>query len=391
MTESFDVVIAGGGAVGSAVAYFLMQEPGFDGTVAVVEKDPTYRVASSTLSAGGIRQQYSAEVNIRIGQFGIGFMRAAGETLAVDGEAPALGLREQGYLFLASPDGLGHLEANHATQRRLGVAVDMLPVDTLSARFPWLSGEGLAAGSLGRDEGWLDGYSLVQAFRRKARALGATYIDGEVVGLTRAGNRVSEVHLADGTRLSCGTVVNAAGARSRAVAEMAGLSLPVEARKRCVFVIACRDPPPACPLVIDPSGVWFRPEGGHFICGVSPPAAHDREDFVLEVDHDIFPDDLWPVLAARVPAFEAVKVVNSWAGHYEYNTFDQNGILGVQPDVPNLIFATGFSGHGLQQSPAVGRGISELIAFGEYRALDLRDLSIARIVEGRPLKERNIV
>lgn len=388
---TYDVVIVGGGAIGSAIAYFLMREPGFAGSVAVVEKDPTYATASSALSAGGIRQQYSTEVNIRIGQFGIGFMREAATTLAVNGDPAMLDLREQGYLFLASPDGYANLQANHELQRRLGVAVELLPVGALSRRFPWLNEAGLAAGSLGRDEGWLDGYSLVQAFRRKARALGAVYLHDEVVGLHRTGQRVSEVALASGARLSCGKVVNAAGPRSRAVAEMAGLRLPVEARKRCVFTVDCKTKIPSCPLVIDASGIWFRPEGGMFICGVSPPEERDAEDFGLDVDHDIFPDELWPVLAERVPAFEALKVVNSWAGHYEYNVFDHNGILGAQPDVPNLIFATGFSGHGLQQSPAVGRGISELIAFGDYRTLDLRPLSIERILENRPLLELNIV
>lgn len=388
---AYDVVIVGGGAVGSAIAYFLAREPGFAGSVAVVEKDPTYRTASSTLAAGGIRQQYSNEVNIRIGQFGIGFMREVGTTLAVDGEAPSLGLREQGYLFLATPDGLAVLEENHALQRRLGVAVELLPTDRLLARFPWLSGAGLAAGSIGRDEGWIDGYSLVQAFRRKARSLGAVYLHDEAVGLERTGGRIRGVRLASGERLSCGVVVDAAGPRSRAIAEMAGLKLPVEARKRCVFVVNCRTPIPSCPLVIDPTGVWFRPEGDSFICGVSPPEERDPEDFRLDVDHEMFPEEVWPVLAARVPAFEALKVVNSWAGHYEYNVFDHNGILGALPDVPNLIFATGFSGHGLQQSPAVGRGISELIAFGEYRSLDLRLLSVERIAAGRRLLERNIV
>ena len=387
----YDVVIVGGGAIGSAIAYFLMLEPGFAGSVAVVERDPTYRTASTALSAGGIRQQYSTEVNIRIGQFGIGFMRGISTTLMVDDEAPTINLREQGYLFLASPEGLADLQANHALQRRLGVAVELLETDALLRRFPWLNGTGLAAGSIGRDEGWLDPYSLLQAYRRKARSLGAVYLHDEVVGLRRTGQRVSDVRLASGEHLSCGIVVNAAGPRSRAVAEMAGLALPVEARKRCVFVVDCKTPIPSCPLVIDASGVWFRPEGASFICGVSPPEERDAEDFGLEVDHDIFPDELWPVLAERVPAFEALKVVGSWAGHYEYNVFDHNGILGAQPEIPNLIFATGFSGHGLQQSPAIGRGISELVAFGEYRTLDLRPLSIQRILDNRKLLERNIV
>jgi len=387
----YDVVIVGGGAIGSAIAYFLMLEPGFAGSVAVVERDPTYRTASTALSAGGIRQQYSTEVNIRIGQFGIGFMRGISTTLMVDDEAPTINLREQGYLFLASPEGLADLQANHALQRRLGVALELLETDALLRRFPWLNGTGLAAGSIGRDEGWLDPYSLLQAYRRKARSLGAVYLHDEVVGLRRTGQRVSDVRLASGEHLSCGIVVNAAGPRSRAVAEMAGLALPVEARKRCVFVVDCKTPIPSCPLVIDASGVWFRPEGASFICGVSPPEERDAEDFGLEVDHDIFPDELWPVLAERVPAFEALKVVGSWAGHYEYNVFDHNGILGAQPEIPNLIFATGFSGHGLQQSPAIGRGISELVAFGEYRTLDLRPLSIQRILDNRKLLERNIV
>ncbi len=392
MTTEYDVVIVGGGAVGSAIAYFLMREPGFAGSVAVVERDPTYRTASSALSAGGIRQQYSTEINIRISRFSIGFLRDAATLLAVDGDAPMLGLREPGYLFLASSDGLATLKVNHALQRRLGVAVELLAVDALVVRFPWLNGTGLVAGSLGLDgEGWLDPHSLLQALRRKARSLGAYYIHDEVVGLERAGRSISAVRLASGSRLSCGTVVNAAGPRSRAVAAMAGLHLPVEARKRNVFVVDCRTRLADCPLVIDSSGLWFRPEGDYFICGISPPEERDAEDFGLEVDHDVFPDEVWPLLAARVPAFEASKVVNSWAGHYEYNTFDHNGILGAAPDVPNLICATGFSGHGLQQSPTVGRGISELIAFGEYRTLDLRPLSIERILEGRPLLERNIV
>ncbi len=251
---------------------------------------------------------------------------------------------------------------------------------------------GVAGASLGlQGEGWFDGPALMQAFRRKARSLGAEYVHGEAVALDRDGGRVTAVRLRDGRRIACGTVVNAAGPQARSVAAMAGFALPVQARKRCVFVFACRSELPGCPLVIDTSGVWFRPEGGRYLTGWSPPEAEDPEDFALEVDHALFDDVIWPALAARVPAFEAIRRLGAWAGHYEYNTFDQNALLGAHPDVPNLVCANGFSGHGMQHAPGIGRGISELILQGAYRTLDLSPLAVTRIAANRPLRELNII
>ncbi|HYD64170.1 FAD-dependent oxidoreductase, partial [Azospirillum sp.] len=237
MSERFDVVVVGGGVMGCATAYFLMSEPGFAGTVAVVERDPSYRTASSALSASSIRQQFSTPANIALSRFGLEFIRDATRHLSVDGDPVDLGLREPGYLYLATPAGVGVLEANHAVQRASGVDVALLAPDELAARFPWLSTQGIALGSLGLSgEGWFDGYSLMQAFRRKAKALGANFIAGEAAGMTLDGGRVTAVTLADGRRLDCGTAVNAAGPRARSVAALAGVELPVSARKRCVFV-----------------------------------------------------------------------------------------------------------------------------------------------------------
>ncbi len=394
MTEArtYDVVIVGGGAIGSSTAFFLASESGFRGTVAVVERDPTYRTASSALSASGIRQQYSTAVNVQIGRFGIDFLRNVGVHLAVNGEAPDIGLSERGYLFLGGPESESVMRDIHALQLAHGARVELLDPDALTRRFPWIDAAGIGIGSLGiSGEGWFDGYALLQAFRRKARSLGVDFIHGTVVGLERSGNRLTAARLADGTRLRCGHVVNAAGPRARSVAEMAGLRLPVEARCRSVFVFDCRQELEACPLVIDTSGVWFRPEGRQFITGLSPPEERDPETFDLEVDHAQFENDIWPALAARVPAFASVKVVGSWAGLYEYNTLDQNGIVGPHPELPNLLFANGFSGHGLQQSPAVGHGIAEWIAHGAWRTIDFTPLSVERIVANRPYSERNIV
>ncbi len=387
-----DVVIIGGGVIGSAIAYFLSRDEGFGGSVTVVERDPTYRTASSALSASSIRQQFSTAVNIAISRYGISFLREIGTHLAVDGDAPDIGLRTPGYLYLASPEGLPVLQENHRIQRAENVAVALMDVPELVARFPWISGEGLAAASLGlADEGWFDGYSVMQAFRAKARSLGVTYVHDEVVGMDRQGGRIAAVLLKNGGRLECGHVVNAAGPHARSVAAMARLPLPVEARRRSVFVMDCRRQLADCPLVIDISGIWFRPEGEFFIAGMAPPQDQDPERFELDVDHYLFDEVMWPALATRVPAFEALKVVNSWAGHYEMNTFDHNAILGAHPDIANLLFANGFSGHGLQQSPAVGRGIAELIAYGAYRSLDLTPLAFQRLLDNRPLVELNII
>ena len=381
------VVVIGGGVIGGAIATFLRLG---GASVTVVERDPTYAAASSSLSASSIRQQFSQPVNIALSQYGIAFLRDAAAHLSVDGDAPALGLREPGYLYLAGPSGLDVLRANHAVQRAAGVQVVLLDPAALRGRFPWLCTDGVAAGSLGLDgEGWFDGPALAAAFRRKARALGAAWMHGEAVGLERDGAQVGAVRLATGSRLACGAVVNAAGPHARAVAAMAGVALPVEARKRCVFVFTCPDALPGCPLVIDPSGVWWRPEGDRFIAGWSPP--DDAEDTGLDVDHALFDGVIWPALAARVPAFERVRQAGAWAGHYEFNTFDHNALLGPHPGVPNLYFANGFSGHGMQQAPGVGRGVAELILHGAYRTLDLSALSVTRVGAGRPLLERNVI
>ena len=382
-----DVVVVGGGVIGSAVAYWLRR---FHVGVTVVERDTTYAAASSSLSASSIRQQFSTPANIALSQFGIGFLRAAGDELEVDGDRPALGLREPGYLYLASEAGLPVLRANHAVQRAHGVAVTLLDPDALRQRFPWLDVGGVAEGSLGLDgEGWFDGPALMAAFQRKARALGAVWRGGAVVGFGRDGGRIASVRLQDGTVIPCGVVVNAAGPYARAVAAMAGVALPVEARKRSVFVFGCRTPLPGCPLIIDTSGDWVRPEGDRYLAGWSPP--DDLEDFGLEVDHALFEDVVWPALATRIPAMEAVRAMGAWAGHYEVNTFDQNALLGAHADMPNLLFANGFSGHGMQQAPGVGRGIAELVAHGGYRTLDLSPLSVTRIAAGRPVRELCVI
>ena len=392
-SRSFDVVIVGGGVVGSAIAFFLADEAGFRGSIAVVEKDPTYGDSSTARSVGGIRQQFSTPENIEISRFGAKFFKSVPERLAVGGESPDISFREAGYLVLATEQGRETLERNHALQHAHGAEAVLLSRRELRRRFPWLRSDDLAAGCLGtRDEGWIDPFSLLMAFKNRARASGVSYVAGEVVAVPRKGRRVQGVRLADGRAFASGSVVDAAGPRAADVAAMAGIDdCPVRSRKRLVFTFECARRIADCPLVVDPCGLYFRPEGDRFVCGASPAPDQDPDCTDLRVDAHFFEDVLWPALAHRVPAFDALREGTAWAGHYAVNVKDRNAIVGPHPEVENFYLANGFSGHGLQQAPAVGRAISELIVFGSFRTLDLSRFGYQRFAAGRWIEEQNVI
>jgi len=376
------IVIIGGGVIGSAIAAFLGERGAADG-VTIIERDPSYRRASSALSTSSTRQQFSTALNIELSRAGIAFLRTVRD---------AVGLVEPGYLYLASEAGRDTLARQHAVQRRCGAPVALLSANELQRRFPWLDTAGLALGSLGLSgEGWFDGYGLLQLLRRRAIEAGARYVIDEAVGFESGGSRIAAVRLAGGDKLPCDIAVNAAGPWAARVAEWAGIDLPVRPRRRSVYVFDCRERPAGFPLTIDPSGLWFRPEGAYTICGMPSPSGGDPDEPPLELEHERWEPELWPALARRVPAFAAVKLIGGWAGYYDYNTFDQNAVVGPTPGIDNLILANGFSGHGLQHAPAVGRGIAEWLTAGRYVSLDLSPLGYERIAKGQPLREDNII
>lgn len=406
-----DVAIVGGGIMGSALAYWLTRlDPNM--TVIVIERDPTYATASSALSAASIRQQFTTPVNIRISQASIGFLRQADELLEIEGSSVDIGLKERGYLYLAGAGGLESLRRAHTIQRELGADVALLNVHELAARFPWLRTSDLVAGSLGvKGEGWFDGYSLLAAFAAKARAQHVNYVRGEVCAFALSGRRITSIRLVDGSQVTSRFVVNAAGPWSRSIARLAGVDVPVAARKRTVYVISCPQRIDPFPLLIDPSGFWIRPEGSAFIAGLPPRSdplggvqrraggsgvdnnrgTSDPDDAPLDPDYDAFDSMLWPALAHRIPALEAARLERAWAGYYEMNVFDHNGIVGFHPRLDNMLLMNGFSGHGLQQAPVVGRGVAELICHGRFVTLDLSDLAYERIENERPLLELNVI
>lgn len=423
-----DICIIGGGPVGSSIALHLAQLSKGDRKIVVVERDNSYRSGSAMLSAGGVRQQFSVPENIKMSMYGADFLKNMNR-LQVDDEVPDIQFFENGYLFLGNDRSVDIMKANHKIQRECGADwIDLLNKQELEQKFSWLNTDDIAMGSYGnKNEGYFDPWSLVQALKKKAISLGVEYIEGSVTGgeislkskSTRAYN-LSHVTVQNkvtkkDTKLVAHTFVNAAGAWAGRLIDTFTSSftrncimkLPVQPRKRCIFTIHCPGlqvaagdkpvPPSTTPLVIDPTGVYFRPEGkgNRFIVGVSPTEDKDPncdDNDLKVVDHHLFEDIIWPTLYNRVPAFAEIKVQSSWAGFYEYNTLDQNAIIGYHSDIQNLMLCNGFSGHGLQQSLGAGRGVSELLYNGnKYTTLDLSRFSFDRVVDGKPILETGIV
>ena len=390
---SYDVVIVGGAIMGSSAAWWLSREPGFDGSILVVERDPSYEFSSTSRTNSCLRQQFSNEINIRISQFTAEFIADFPSHFDAD-DIPHLFTQYFGYLYLAGDDAFAaSLHASQQVQAACGAGTKILSPAEIAAAYPFYDLDGIVCGSHNLvDEGYFDGGTMFDTWRNQARRNGVEYHQNEVVDVTVDAGRISSVELASGHTVHCGALVNAAGPRAPHVARMAGFDLPIEARKRYTFIFDAAEPLDRdLPLTIDPSGVHMRSEGAAYLAGCPPldDPAVDHDDFAF--DGDIWEDRVWPAIATRVPNFERVKVTSRWTGHYAFNTLDQNAVLGPHPEVENFVFMNGFSGHGLQQSPAMGRGVAELIAYGEYRSLDLTPFSYQRILDGEPFVERAVI
>lgn len=394
---AYDVVIVGGAMMGSATAWFLTETAGFQGRVLVVERDPSYSACSTAHTNSCIRLQFSDALNVRISQFTAEFVKTLRSRMGGDPRVPELSIQNFGYLYLADTAAFADLlRRDQAVQVACGAGTRLLSADEIAAEYPFYTLDDILLGSLNTvDEGYWDGGTVFDWFRRKARERGVEYVANEVVAMTRnpAGTQVDSVTLASGEVVACGHVVNASGPRAARTARMAGIDVPVEPRKRFTWVITAETPlSRELPLTIDPSGVHMRQDGPQtYMIGCPPstdPAA-PYDDFTMEPGR--WEDFVWPTIAARIPAFEAVRVVAEWAGHYAYNTLDQNAVCGPHPELRNFLFLSGFSGHGLQQAPAMGRGTAEWIAYGGYRSLDLTPLGYERVLSGARKVERAII
>jgi glycine/D-amino acid oxidase-like deaminating enzyme len=384
-TATGRVVIVGGAIMGSFSAWALRQA-GYAGTITVVEKDPTYQFSSTALSAASIRTQFGTPTNVRMSLYGADLFRGIRRVFGDDAD---IGFREKGYLILGPADQVADRVAAAEMQRAHGADIHVLGLDELRARFPGFDFDGVGVGTFGaKHEGWFDAWSLLSLVRRAARQAGAGYVHATVTAFEHDDARVTGVVLSDGQRIGCDVCVLAAGAWSGRLAATLGIHLPVVPRKRTVFSFKTPFRLDHFPMLFDTSGLWVRPEGEGYIGGIQPPAENDADaDGDFEPQHALLEDPYWPLLATRIPAMEELRLQRAWAGHYEVNTLDHNGVVGAHDELTNLIFATGFSGHGVQHAPAVGRGVAELIAFGGYRTIDLSPLGWARIRTATPMVE----
>jgi len=395
--STYDVVIVGGAIMGSSTAWFLSKNPDFNGSVLVVERDTSYEKCSTAHTNSCIRQQFSNELNVRISQFAADFIKNIRSYMDNDPRVPELSIQNYGYMYLADNDAFAEtLRENQKVQLAAGAATRLMSREEIKAEYPFYNVDDIVLGSINKvDEGYWDGGTVFEWFRRAARERGIEYVANEVVGMNRnaAGDRIESVTLASGAVIACGQVVNASGPRAARTARMAGIDIPVEPRKRFTWVFSAEKPlKQDLPLTINPSGVHMRQDGPQtYLAGGhgDPDPAVDFDDFAM--DHGLWENHAWPAIAERVPQFEAIKVINEWAGHYAYNTFDHNAILGPHEAVKNFIFLNGFSGHGLQQSPAMGRATAEWLTFGEYRTLDMAPFGFERIVKNARFSEKAII
>lgn len=384
-SQSASVVIVGGAIMGSFAAWSLRRE-GFAGAITVVEKDPTYRLCSTALSSASIRTQFGTPANIGMSLYGVDLFRRIREVFGPDAD---IGFTERGYLILGRPDQIAERRAAAAMQCAAGADIVAMGPAEILARFPWVSVEDIGIGTYGQSgEGWFDAWSLLSLVRGAAKDMGVRYVAGEVTGFDAEGERIAAVRLADGSTIAADWCVIAAGPASGALAGLLGQPLPVTPRKRTVFAFKAPLDGAGVPMLFDTTGVWMRPEGEGFIGGIQPPADQDPDatgDF--EPHHDLLEELFWPALATRVPAMEQLRLLRAWAGHYEINDLDHNGVVGPHDEIANLLFTTGFSGHGVMHAPAAGRAIAELIVHGRFTTLDLSSLGYHRIRSGTPLAE----
>ncbi|XP_066248334.1 FAD-dependent oxidoreductase domain-containing protein 1-like [Euwallacea similis] len=416
-----DIVIIGGGAIGSSIAYWLKEKANatsFD--VVVIDKDLSFSKCATSLSVGGLRQQFSLPENIQMSLFGYEFIRNLKQRF---GPTADVAFTPHGYLVLASEEGAKQLIENSKLQNELGAMNVVLQKQELKDRFPWMNVDDVELGCLGLEkEGWFDPWSLLHLLKQGAEEKMTRYIQGKVIDfdfrerhdLIIEGVHQSTLHqpdsivvkMADGTEntIQFSLCIIAAGPDSGEVSRylkigegdgILSVPLPIERRKRYVFVFDCEKNPPGLntPMTIDHTGAYFRREGlgGKFIGGISPEAGNEPETTNLDVNFNYFDEYLWPTLANRVPAFNAVKVKGAWSGFYEYNSFDENGIVGPHPFYPNIYIASGFSGHGIQQAPAIGRAVAEMVLDGQFKTIDLTRFGFDRLLVEKPLMESEII
>lgn len=384
-----DVAIIGGGAIGASVAYFLKtMDPSL--SVTVIERDPTYGIASTPRASGGVRRLFSLPENIALSNYSIPFFEAFPTTMAVNGQQADIGFKKGGYLFIVPPSSREMLKANYDTELSMGCNVLWLEQDEIAHKFPSMFVGDLGAAVHSPDDGWLDPHSVLMGFRKKAQALGAVFLAEDVTAMARQGAQVTAALTSKGTRVEAAHFVNAAGAWAKEICTMLGFAVPIEPLRRFEHYFECEDAIEPLPYLKDPERLAFRPEGKGYSGGV--PTLAEPRGYNMETDHSYFETVVWPALAHRFPKFERTRCKATLPGLYDQNDLDGNVIIGPGADgLGNFHLLAGFSGHGLMHAPGCGRAMAELILKGRYETIDLTRFGWQRVKDGAPLPERGIL
>lgn len=393
--DHYDVVIIGGATMGACTAWFLASNPDFRGRVLIVERDKSYLQAQTAASNNCMRQQFANPINVKIGQYAAEFLRNFRENLGGDPAVPELSIRNFGYLYLSDgPELTKVLQRDQSVQQECGAGTKMVTPNDIAAEYPFYNLSDIEAGSLNTvDEGYYNAPLMVEWLLRKSIETGVEYIENEVASIARDGDKVTGVTLASGETMTVGHVVNASGTRAGQVADMAGLTLDIQPKRRYTFIFKAKQPLDRdLPLTIDPTGVHFRQFGDNYLVGC-PPLGDDAtvgvDDFSAEAT--IWQDKVHPIISNRIPQFKDVEIIDFWIGHYDFNTFDYNVVIGPHDKVSNFHFTNGSSGHGSQQGPAVGRGVAEQIIYGAFRSMDLSPFLYERFAKGERVVERAVI
>jgi len=393
--SSYDVVIIGGATMGACTAWFLVNNPDFKGNVLIIEKDPSFEKAQTGASNNCMRQQFANPINVKIGQYAAEFVKNFRQELGGDPNVPDLGIRNFGYLYLSdNADLTSVLGRDQQVQKECGAGTRMVTADEIAADYSFYKLDDIEAGSLNTiDEGYYDAPLMVEWLIRKSIEKGVDYVQNEVTEIGREGDSVTSVTLATGETIEAGAIVNAAGTRAGLVAGMAGLKLDIQPKRRYTVIFRAKQPLDRdLPLTIDPTGVHFRQFGDDYLVGCPPlgvDATVDVDDFSAE--DGIWEKKIHPIISNRIPQFKDVEIVDFWIGHYDFNTFDYNVVIGPHDVVSNFHFTNGSSGHGSQQGPSVGRGVAEQIIYGEFRAMDLSPFLYERFAKGERVIERAVI
>ena len=395
--DKYDVIIIGGAIMGSSTAWFLSQNPDFNGNILVVEKDQKYEFCSTAHTTSCIRQQFSTKLNVEISQFAANFINNFHEYMDNDARVPKLTIKSFGYMYLAaSEDFANNLRSNQKVQAEAGAATELLTPDEIKKRYPFYNVDDIKLGSINLiNEGYWDSITAFEWMKNKAQESGVEYIENEVTKITKnnSGDRIINIKLASGEIVYGENFVNATGPRAALISKMAGINIPVEPRKRYSWIFKAESPLDRdLPLTIDPSGFHVRENGG----GTYQAGGHGTYDPAVnfndfEMDNNLWENTVWPILYNRIPQFDTLKLVSQWAGHYAMNTLDQNAIVGPHTEVKNFMFLNGFSGHGTQQAPAMGRGLGEYLVYGKYKTLDLTSFHFDRIGKGNSIIEQAVI